>query len=165
MHVSKLSDYLALSCLSLSSAKYFNQRYKFNNFHIKFTQFVVNQTANCSSRMPYKGLTKFLLVIGFLSLLHAAYSAAQRKQIKSIEYLDNFQLTKINTHIISNIIFEEMFSYEIKNHCFILDRTYLRDTDQEKTNTFLPLDVSIKLSDGKSRFLIFFFTKFVMQIF
>lgn len=23
-----------------------------------------------------------------------------------------------------------------------IDRTYLRDTDQEKTNTFLPLDVS-----------------------
>lgn len=25
---------------------------------------------------------------------------------------------------------------------FVTDRTYLRDTDQEKTNTFLPLDVS-----------------------
>lgn len=29
--------------------------------------------------MPYTGLTKLLLIIGFLSLLHAAYSAAQRK--------------------------------------------------------------------------------------
>ncbi|XP_055298829.1 ER membrane protein complex subunit 5 [Sitodiplosis mosellana] len=51
--------------------------------------------------MSYAGFTKFLLVVGFLSLLHAAYSAAQH-------------------------------------------RTYLRDTDQEKTNTFLPLDIIIQ---------------------
>lgn len=73
-----------------------------------------------------KGLTKFLLVVGFLSLLHAAYSAAQRKQIN--------QFTTLCMHIIEQKINVEFV---------ILDRTYLRDTDQERTNTFLPLDVSI----------------------
>lgn len=34
--------------------------------------------------MTYAGFTKFLLVVGFLSLLHAAYSAAQRKQINHL---------------------------------------------------------------------------------
>lgn len=54
--------------------------------------------------MPYAGLTKFLLVIGFLSLLHAAYSAAQRKQTnhfsisnkKSIDFLNE---SKKKSHI------------------------------------------------------------------
>lgn len=70
--------------------------------------------------MSYAGFTKFLLVVGFLSLLHAAYSAAQRKHALLI-----YSERKIINDVLSN-----------------LDRTYLRDTDQEKTNTFLPLDVS-----------------------
>lgn len=73
--------------------------------------------------MPYTGLTKFLLVIGFLSLLHAAYSAAQRKQIE-------LSLQKKNKWYL-----------HYNNNCPIPDRTYLRDTDQEETNSFLPLDV------------------------
>lgn len=71
--------------------------------------------------MPYTGFTKFLLVVGFLSLLHAAYSAAQRKRIN----------------------YRRLSSKKSMMIIHISDRTYLRDTDQEKTNTFLPLDVSI----------------------
>lgn len=73
--------------------------------------------------MPYAGFMKFLLAVGILSLLHAAYSAAQREYILSVYvFLSNWK----------------------KNQWFhVLDRSYLRDTDQEKTITFLPLDVSM----------------------
>lgn len=72
--------------------------------------------------MARTSLNKFLLLVGFLSLLHAAYSAAQRKssnnQIELGKSIDAF--VSVN-----------------------LDRSYLRMTDQENTTTFLPLDVSL----------------------
>lgn len=46
--------------------------------------------------MSYAKFTKFLLVVGFLSLLHAAYSAAQRKQTKHYIYSIERQKKKIN---------------------------------------------------------------------
>lgn len=72
--------------------------------------------------MLYKTFNKILLTIGFISLLHTAYSAAQRKFIFSKYFLC------INCS-------------EQKYRKFITDRSYLRVTDQEKTNAYLPFDV------------------------
>lgn len=42
--------------------------------------------------MPYAGFMKFLLAVGILSLLHAAYSAAQREYILSVYvFLSNWK--------------------------------------------------------------------------
>lgn len=97
--------------------------------------------------MPYAGLTKILLVIGFLSLLHAAYSSAQRKQTG--DALIQYHRQNRFSNIINSIR-----KAKINTEFLFTDRTYLRDTDQEKTNTFLPLDVSFTHSDTKSKHIL-----------
>lgn len=58
--------------------------------------------------------------------------------------MPHIQLHNVNTTNIIFYLFEMTIKLSKKSMIilYILDRTYLRDTDQEKTNTFLPLDVS-----------------------
>lgn len=70
--------------------------------------------------MSYTLLNKFLIFIAFASLMHTAYSAVQRKlnrKFKAIGFSINF-------------------------FCSVLDRIYLRVTDQTNTTAHLPMDVS-----------------------
>lgn len=67
---------------------------------------------------------KLLLITGFVLLIHAAYSAAQRKLYMTVQGILIIRMNK-------NVMFT--------------DRTYLRITEQE--DTFLPIDVNILFID------------------
>lgn len=75
---------------------------------------------------------KCMLLLGFALLIHAAYSAAQRKCKYYKESLGNSQ---------SRVYFS------------FTDRTYLRITEQEAT--FLPIDVSDGGGGADTTFIIF----------
>lgn len=90
-------------------------------------------------------LNKILMIVGFLSLFHSAFSAAQRKIFSFITTYSSKNYNYLNKKGINAMQWQSQ-TFLVVFHtylfsCYFSDRSYLRITSQEFTT--LPLDVSI----------------------